>query len=233
MHTFFHLTVKGANPHHLAVHRLEALQELVTDLGAEAFPLFLKLASGARRSVQPVVSGALLAEVDTFAARLEQSTVPCLYFRNQQGALMGGLYAPPAQQRRQAPRGEVLLEPTEAGIRAEAALFPPPVGFRSRPGLPTGHYECFFQRIEWQNGQPLGWRTMAMSGSGAPVPLSELRLPPATQWDFAYVSGKPAVAMVEVAMVPFSTAFEETLHGIRSACEDSLRLREPMELYRD
>lgn len=233
MHTFFHLTVKGANPHHLAVHRLEALQELVAELGAEAFPLFLKLAAGARRSFQPVVCSALLSEVNAFTARLQQNTVPCLYFRDRQGWLMGGLYAPPAQQRPKAERGVILLEPTEEGIRAEAAVFPPPVGFRSRAGLPSGHYECFFQRIEWQGGRPLGWRTPAMRGSGAPVPLVELRLPPVTQWDFAHVSGKPPVALVEVAMVPVPAAFQEILHGVRSACEDSLRLQEPMELYRD
>jgi len=233
MHTFFHLTVKGANPHHLAAHRVEALHELVAELGAEAFPLFLKLSTGARRSFQPVVCGALLTEVNTFAVRLQENTVPCLYFRDKNGTLMGGVYALPAQRRPRALRGEIVLEPTEEGIRAEAALFPPPVGFRSRTGLPSGHYECFFARIEWQGGRPVGWRIPAMGGSGAPVPLAELRLPPATRWDFAHVSGRPPVASIELAMVPVPAAFEEVLHGIRSACEDSLRLQEPLELYPD
>lgn len=228
-----HLAVEGADPHHLLLERLESLQELVTDLGAQAYPLFLRLGSGAQGVVQPVVSGELLAEVRTFSRLLQDSTIPCLIFQDEDGTLLGGLYAAPERRYQPTPKGTIRIAPAAEGIRAEAALFPPPVGFRSREGLDSGRYECYFQYIEWHENAYRGWRTPAMGGSKAPVPLPDLRLPPATRWDFAHSHGKPKVARVELAQVPFPEAFQEILHAVTTACEDSLRLKVPLEISRD
>jgi len=234
MRPFCHLTVEGADPRHLALDRLEALEELVRDLGAEAYPFFLRIAASLRGSLQPVACRSLLQELLSLTERMQAITVPCLLFRGRDGALLGGMYAPPSRSPQVvAPRGVIRIFPTPDGIRAVAAQLPPPVGFRSTEGLASGHYECYVERIERRDDGYLGWRTKAMGGSGAPVALPGLHLPPVTQWDFAHVHGKPAVARVDLATIPFAEAFADVLHGLRSACEDSLRLKMPLEYYRD
>ena len=60
------LAVQGGTAHMVPIHRLQALQSLVGELGAEAFPLFLRLGAVRLAEFQPVTARTLLAEMEKF-----------------------------------------------------------------------------------------------------------------------------------------------------------------------
>lgn len=206
---------------------LEALQSAVSELGAETYPLFLRLGGTLKAQMQPVTSRALLAEVEQFSPLLTDLRVPCLLFRSANGSELGGIYG-------QVVGGDgLLLAPTAEGIRLVVQQFPPPVGFRSRPAMGSGQYECYFEQIERSPSGDQGIRTAAMGGSGAPVPLPALPIPPVTRWDFARTAGKPAIGLVSSAAIPALEVYKDLLHGLASACTESLRLKVPLQMRRD
>lgn len=233
MHQLFTLTVSGGTTHTLRLSHLESLQALVAGLGSEAYPLVIRLGGSPKAQVQPVTSRALLAEVEHFLPLLARVAVPCLVFRDADGQLLGGMYGPPEQRPHALADHDMSLAPTTDGIRIVLRQMPPPVGFRSRGDLPAGVYECYFRQIVHGPEGWMGIRTEAMGGSGAPVPLPDITLPPVTRWDFAHTSGKPVVALVACVNVPAPEAFKDVLHSLHSAFTESLRLKLPLRMRRD
>ncbi|HWI62951.1 MAG TPA: hypothetical protein VNT75_13980 [Symbiobacteriaceae bacterium] len=226
------LIVPGGTTHQLLRTHLDALQDIVTDLGASTFPLFLRLGSTPRWRMQPVTARTLLAEVEKFSRGLGLRLIPGLSFRDDQGLELGNMYA-------RADGGELVqgdkisLSPTPEGVRVILEGFPPPAGFRSRPGLPPLHYECYFTELR-ATGQ--GWegiRTADMGGTGSPVKLPALPLPPATQWDLSRVAGRPNIWKVVYVETPASEVFRDLLHAVDTACNESLRLKVPLEFRRE
>lgn len=226
------LAVPGGTTHTVSRSHLEALQHIVAELGANTFPLFLRLGATARWRMQPVTARSLLAEVEKFSRGLGLRLIPGLSFRDADGAELGNLYARAGEGPLVA-GDRVQVTPTPDGIQVVAQGFPPPPGFRSRPGLPPLHYECYFTEIR-SDGQ--GWsgvRTTEMGGSGARVALPVIPLPPATQWDYSRVAGRPAIWSVVHVETPASEVYRDLLHAVHTACNESLRLKLPMEFRRD
>lgn len=159
--------------------------------------------------------------------------MPCLVFRDADGQLLGGLYGPPEQRGRGLTADDMSLAPTTDGIRILLRQMPPPMGFRSSADLPAGVYQCYFRQIVHGPEGYIGIRTEAMGGSGSPVPLPDITLPPVTRWDFAHTAGKPAVALVECVNVGAPEAFKDVLHSLESAFTESLRLKLPLRMRRD
>jgi len=226
------VSVAGGNTHILAKDRLTALQSVVENLGAPDFPIFLRLGAVQRAALQPVTARALLAELELSARRMEGMLVPGVRFLNAAGEFLGALFMRPDG-------GELAASPdcslavTPRGIRIVVSAFPPPVGFRSDPGLERGRYACFFQRLSLAGGAWQGIRTEEMGGSGAPVALPKVPVPPATRWDLARVAGAADVTQVEYVETPVPEAFRDILHALESACADSLRLKRPLEIRFD
>jgi hypothetical protein len=233
MRQLFSLMVSGGTTHTLLLSHLESLQAIVAGLGAEAYPLVVRLGGSPKTQVQPVTSRALLAEVERFLPLLARVEMPCLVFRDADGEVLGGLYGPPEQRPGALIDQDMSLTPTTDGIRILLRQMPPPVGFRSSGDLPAGVYECYFRRVVQGPEGYVGIRTDAMGGSGAPVPLPDITLPPVTRWDFAHTHGKPVVAQVEWMNVPAPEAFKDVLHSLQSAFTESLRLKLPLRMRRD
>lgn len=227
-----HLSVPGGTVHLVSRTQLEALQSIVTDLGAATFPLFLRLGSTPRWRMQPITARGLLAEVEKFKPGLRLRLIPGLSFRDDQGAELGSMFAR-ADEKPLVQSEKLTLTPTPDGIRMILQGFPPPAGFRSQPGLPPLHYECYFSELRADNPGWAGIRTADMGGSGAPVALPAVPLPPATQWDYSRVAGRPAVASVIYVEPQAGEAYRDLLHAVDSACNESLRLKAPLEFRRD
>ncbi|MGE5673900.1 MAG: hypothetical protein ACM3XM_08425 [Mycobacterium leprae] len=228
MRPVFYLQVPNTNIRALSLAQLNELQAVVAELGAPIYPLFLRLGNRPRAHMQPVTVRTLLAEIERFTSQLGAIHVPAMLFKDQDGTILGAMY--------EHTDGSASVQPiaaTRAGIRLVLDQFPPPAGFRSSPGLKTGLYECFFDRISLSPQGTMGWRTAAMGGSGHPVTLPPLALPPATQWDSAQVAGKPNIAVVEWIELPADEAYRDALHALGAGCTDSLRLRQTLTLWID
>jgi len=232
VHTKCQLAVPGGTTHTVSRIQLEALQDIVTELGADTFPLFLRLGSTSRWRMQPVTARSLLAEVEKFSRGLGLRLIPGLSFRDADGAELGNMYAR-ASSGPLVASDQVQLTPTPAGIQLVAQGFPPPPGFRSRPSLPPLHYECYFTEIRSTGQGWSGTRTPDMGGSGAPVALPAIPLPPATQWDHSRVAGRPGIWSVLYVETPASEVYRDLVHAVDTACNESLRLKVPLEFRRD
>lgn len=224
-----YLSVSGGNIHAVAWHRMEALQSLVTDLGAADYPLFLRVGGTPQARLQPVTARALLAEVERFSAGLQDWRIPGVRFEGPTGEELGVTYLR-ADGKPIAERGGVKLSVSESGIRLVVRQFPPPIGFRSSPDLPAGEYECFFELATSEVSGWLGHRTGEMGGSGAPVHLDRLPLPPVTRWDYSRVAGAPAIHRLRFVQTPACEVFRDIIHAFESACTDSLRLKHPLQI---
>lgn len=227
-----HLIVAGANTHIIPMAHLAQLQVRVAELGATTFPLLLRLGGRGLTRMQPVVARSLLAELEVALVRLKHDTVPAMLFGGEQGVALGGMLGHPEGE--DLSRNETVgVAVTEEGIRLTVAQFPPPVGFRSAPGLKAGMYVCFFDQIIRTREGLVGQRTAAMGGSGAPVTLPGLPLPPVTAWDFAAVAGKPLVAEARFMRMPVADAFRDVIHALVTATNDSIRLKAPIQVRID
>ncbi|MFZ5825948.1 MAG: hypothetical protein ACOY94_16760 [Bacillota bacterium] len=227
------LAVQGGTAHIVPIHRLHPLQVLVSELGAEAYPLFLRLGAVRNAEFQPVTARALLAEMEKFLPQIHSRRIPGVSFHDAQEREVGSIYGG-EEERVLLSSDEALLSISARGIRVLLRQFPPPVGFRSHPGLENGWFECHFQSIRYDPDGATGLRTPAMGGSGAPVPLGRLPdLPPATRWDFARVAGAVEVPRMEFTETPAEEAYRDLLHAITAACNDSLRLRRVLRIGRD
>lgn len=224
-----HLAVTGANTHLIPRPHLEQLQALVTELGAARFPLFFRLGGQGLTRMQPITARSLLSEVEEFLARLADQTVPALLFADSQQRVLGGMLGRP-DGARLAGSDLLAMAVTDEGIRLTLTQFPPPVGFRSGPGLKAGTYLCYFDQITRTPDGFAGLRTIAMGGSGAPVALPDLPLPPVTAWDFAAVAGKPSVAELRFMRMPVKDAYRDALHALVTATNDSIRLKVPLQI---
>lgn len=226
------LVVQGGTTHTAPMHRLTALQALISEFGADASPLFLRL--GARRAeLQPVTTRALLAEVERFLPLIHGRPIPGISFQDAQEREIGGIYGG-TEQREIARSEKGRLWVTDQGIRVAVHQFPPPVGFRSHPHLESGWFQCYFQSLHHSPDGTTGRRTPAMGGSGAPVALTLLPpLPPVTRWDFARVAGNTQVATTVFTETVVEEAYRDLLHAITAACNESLRMRRPLRIGRD
>jgi hypothetical protein len=226
------ISVPGGTAHLLPMTQLAALQARVGLLGADAYPLFLRLGSNPELVFQPVVARALLAEVERFTGLLADDPIPALCFADAAGQELGRMYSMGGDEP-QIAGDRLTITATADGIRMQVELFPPPVGFRSRPGLRAGWYECYFTELCCEGDSWYGRRTPAMAGTGAPVAVPAIPVPPATHWDDARVAGRPAVAAITLIQVPAAETFRDVLHALTSACEESIRLKAPVRFRRD
>lgn len=226
------LNVEGGTLHVIPLERLESLQSVMDEFGAEAFPLFLRLGGPKHGGLQPVTARALLAEIEKVIPRLGDVRIPGILFRGADGAELGSAYAKPGGRPLAGIDGMALYV-TPQGIRVTTTEIPPPAGFRSGPEMPAGEYECFFSRIAKQATGWIGDRTLRMRGSGAPVPLLRLPLPPVTRWDHARTAGTPAVAALELVETPAADVYRDPLHALISACTEALRLKRPLQFRVD
>jgi hypothetical protein len=232
MHSQCLLTVSGGNIHIIPMHRLLALQAIVAELGAASFPLFLRLASTQLLRLQPVTARTLLAEVEAFMPRLKEVEASGMAFLSATGNELGRIYAR-AEGEPILREGDSSVGITPDGIRMVLTELPPPVGFRTAAGMPRGHFECYFERLERTSGGWQGVRTQTMGGSGAPVSLPAITLPPVTRWDSSWVSGAPVVNTANFFKAPSSEVFQDELHALETACNDSLRLKHPLHIRRE
>ncbi|MFZ5817091.1 MAG: hypothetical protein ACOY93_17660 [Bacillota bacterium] len=213
--------------------RLHSLQSLISEFGAETYPLFLRLGAVRALELQPVTARALLGEVERFQPLLGGRRIPGLSFLDARGQEIGGIYGGP-DSAEIAATDEASLAVTADGIRVVLRQLPPPVGFRSSPALETGWYECYFESIQFGPPGPTGRRTPDMGGSGAPVALPDLPpLPPLTRWHFARTANTAQIAAIVFTETPAEAVFRDLLHALTAACTESLRLRRPLRLARD
>lgn len=228
MYPKIHITVPGANAHVLSLTELEALQAIVAELGAISYPLFLRVGAAKLSNLQPVTARAILAEIERALPHLTEELIPGVQFLGADGAELGAMFAR-AGETPLAVDATSLLDATPDGLRMVVNYLPPPAGFRSRPGLASGHYECFFKEIRLGTAGYEGIRTVAMGGADYPVTLPSVPLPPVTKWDHARVSGRPIVARLLFARRPATEAYQTLLHGLMSACNDAVRLKVPLQ----
>ena len=227
-----HLIVAGASTHIIPMTHLAQLQALIGELGAANYPLLLRLGSRGLLKLQPVTARAVLSELEVALSHLRGVTVPVLLFGGESGQVLGGMLSHPSGE--DLFRNETIaVTVTEDGISLTVTQFPPPVGFRSAPGLKAGTYLCFFDQITRTRDGFMGMRTAAMGGSGAPVSLPEVPIPPVTAWDFAGVAGKPVVAELRFMRMPVADAFRDVIHALVTATNDSLRLRAQFQVRID
>ncbi|HYG58203.1 MAG TPA: hypothetical protein VD902_09110 [Symbiobacteriaceae bacterium] len=232
MRTKSQLAVQGGTAHALSGQQMAAFQRIIAELGADRFPLFLRLGATERLRVQPVTARSLLAELESFIPDLSEVDVPGLSFRDGSGAELGRMYSRGLSEA--LVRGsDAAYGPMPEGIRVVVKGFPPPPGFRSGPGLEPLHYECYFRELRVTTGDWQGVRTAEMGGSDMPVPLPQLPVPPVTQWDVARVAGRPAVAVIAFTRTPANEVYRDLIHAFTSACNESLRLKAPLEYRRD
>jgi len=224
------LYVPGGTEHLIPLAHLQLLQDAIEFTGAEQFPLLMRLGSVETVALQPVRAGALQREVERAAARLAAHPVPTLAFHSPGGAALGALFGGHGETDvARSDTARVSLTPS--GIRIVLRQFPPPVGFRSTPGLERGWFECFFAALRFAPDGVRGIRTPEMGGSGAPVLLPDLPpLPPVTRWHRAVVAGRPAVGEARFAFTPAGEVFRDALHALTAATQDSLRLQRALQI---
>lgn len=232
MASAFTLAVQGGTIHTVPLAHLGRMQDLVSELGAASYPLFLRLGAVRHTELQPVTVLALLTEVEKFSPLIADRPVAGVSFYDaagqELGRISGGVTELPLAQTK-----EAALAVTPEGIRVVVEQFPPPVGFRSGPGLESGWFECYFASLELTPDGALGRRMAAMGGSGTAVRLPNLPpIPPATKWHQSRVSSGVPVASVAFTPLPASEAFRDILHAITAACTESLRLKRPLRMDR-
>jgi len=211
---------------------LARMQDAIEILGAEVYPLLMRLGAVRTAELQPVVARSLLGEVEQVTPRLGLQPVPTLTFLDGAGSPLGSIFGG-AGETEVARASEGILSLTAAGIRIALRRFPPPVGFRSDSGVARGWYVCYFSSLTFTPEGARGLRTPEMGGSGAPVALPGLPpLPPVTRWHQASVAGSPEVAQAVFATTPADEVFRDLLHAITAACLESLRLRQPLRVER-
>ncbi len=223
------LMVPGGNTHIVSLVRLESLQRMAADAGADRFPLFLRISSVRSLTLQPITARGLLAEAEGLAPQLEGLVVPGVRLRGTAGQELGNILTF-AESGEIAGRPELRMCATVDGIRLVVKAVPPPVGFRSEPGLATGEYGCYFHSLVLDAKGWQGFRTEAMGGSGAPVALPEVPVPPLARWDLAHVAGTAVVASLEPMTVPAAEVYRDVLHAFISASTESLRLKRPLTI---
>lgn len=227
------LSVYGGTAHAIPMAHVHRLQALISELGADLYPLSLRLGTVRLAELQPVTARALLAELEKVVPLLKGRRIPAVSFQDAHGMELGGIFGGPGGTEI-AVTAESQLSVTPHGIRVVVRQFPPPVGFRSGPTLESGWFECYFERLHHGPDAATGQRTPAMGGSGAPVVLEGLPpLPPATRWDFARVAGQVSVAVTEFVETPAEVVFRDVLHAVMSACTESLRLKKALRIGRD
>lgn len=232
MRSLCQFSVRGGTTHVVSAVLLDALQEAVTDLGAEAYPLFLRMGGAPDFRLQPVQARMLLGEVERFSAALRMLLIPGIGLNDRDGAELGRMFR--LREGQGLSQNEQLsLAATPEGIRIVASGFPPPVGFRSAAGLKPLHYECYFQELRFDGAAWQGIRTEEMGGGDRPVPLPNVPVPSVTRWDVARVAGKPAIASILYVETPAPEVFRDILHALTAACEESLRFRVPFVFHRD
>ncbi len=229
MFTKYLLSVRGGNTHMIPMAHLEALQRLVDDYGAEPSPLFQRLGQKGTGRLQPVTARALLAELEKMAPLLAQQPVPGVLFRDGQGQELGRMYRRP-DGAPMAEGADTALSAGPEGIRVVVAQIPPPAGFRSGAGMEAGTYECYFTRIDAGEKGWIGKRAPEMGQTAHPVRLAYLPIPPVTRWDVSRVAGRPEVASLEFVAAPAAEAFRDAIHALETACNESLRLRAPLQI---
>jgi len=225
----FLLSVPGGNTHIVPLERLQPLQRIASDAGATRFPLFQRISSARSITLQPVTARALLAEAEKLAAEVEGLIVPGVTLFGANGQELGGILAL-TNHGQILGNAELRLAATVNGIRLTVRKVPPPVGFRSEPGLAAGEYACYFRRLVLGGDGWQGLRTESMGGSGAPVSLPALSVPPAARWDFVWSTESPAVFAIESLQVPAPEVYRDVLHAFVSACTESLRFRGPLTI---
>ncbi|WP_374712533.1 hypothetical protein [Symbiobacterium terraclitae] len=226
------LEAAGGTRHVVPLAHLVRMQDAIEILGADPYPLLMRLGAVRTAELQPVVAGSLLREVERVTPRLGQLPVPTLTFLDGAGAPMGAFYGGP-DETEIARTDDGVVSLTAEGIRIALRRFPPPVGFRSDPGVARGWYVCCFSSLAFGPEGAQGRRTPGMGGSGAPVALPGLPpLPPVTRWHQASVAGSPAVASAVFATTPAAEVFRDLLHAITAACQEALRLRQPLRAER-
>jgi len=227
------LSVSGGTTHTVPMDHLHRLQALVSEFGADGYPLFLRAGAVRNAELQPVTARAFLAEVEKFTPLITGRRVPGLSFRSAQGLEIGSIHGG-QEVRPIAANDACSVSMTGQGIRVAIHQFPPPVGFRSNPTLQSGWYECYFQSLQHTQSGTLGERTPAMGGSRSLVPLPDLpEMPPPTKWDDAKVSSGAEVAATEFTETSAEEAFRDLLHAITAACNEALRLRRPLRIRPD
>lgn len=232
MASAFTLAVQGGTIHTVPLAHLGRMQDLVSDLGVAAYPLFLRLGAVRHTEMQPVTVLALLTEVERFTPLIADRLVAGVTFYDEQGQALGQISGG-VTELALAQSKEGALSVTPQGIRVLIDQFPPPVGFRSGPGLESGWFECYFSSLQLTPEGTLGTRMAAMGGSGTPVRLPSLPpLPPATKWHQSRVSSGVPVASVAFTPTPATEAFRDILHAVTAACTESLRLKRPLRLDR-
>lgn len=227
------LAVQGGTTHTIPMAHVNRLQAVISEFGAEIYPLFLRLGAIRRVEMQPVVARSLLAELEKAVPLMKGKRMPGVSFRDSEGNELGGIFGAPDGSDI-ASAQEAHLSVTPRGIRAVVQQFPPPVGFRSAPTLESGWFECYFESLHFTPDAVTGRRTPAMGGSGAPVSLQGLpSLPPVTRWDYSRVAGQVSVAVAEFVESPAEEVFRDVLHAVMSACNESLRLKRVLRIGRD
>jgi len=222
------LEVAGSTLRTVPLAQLVRMQGAVELLGADAYPTFMRLGAAGRLELQPVAAGSLLIEVERATERLGRQPVPTLTFMGEGGAVLGAMYGGhDTTEVAGSDDGQIAV--TAEGIRVLLRRFPPPVGFRSEPGVARGWFVCYFSALAFGPDGAWGTRTPAMGGSGAPVAMPGLPpLPPVTRWHQANVAGSPAVAAAVFTTTPAAEVFRDLIHAVTAACQDSLRLKRPL-----
>ncbi|MFB5083856.1 hypothetical protein [Symbiobacterium thermophilum] len=224
-------SVPGGTEHLIPFAHLSRMQEAVELLGAEDFPLLMRLGAVDGLRLQPVRAGVLHDEALRASQRLVAHQVPTLTFHSPSGAALGSLFGGQGEAD-VAASDSARVSLTPRGIRIALRQFPPPVGFRSTPGLERGWFACFFASLRFGEDGICGLRTPEMGGSGAPVLLPELpKFPPVTRWHRAFVAGRPDVAEVRFAFTPAQDVFRDVLHALTAATQESLRLKRALEIH--
>jgi hypothetical protein len=226
------LSVQGGTTHTLPLLSVEGLQRFVHDFGGGQSPLFLRLGGRYDSTMQPVTSRALLAEIERFLPMLADILVPTMVFQDVGEQELGTFY--------DLEGGTIAAESDAISLGLQAGgLFirtnqlPPPAGFRSRPGLKAGLYESSFSRI-WRTGDGFaGERTAEMPGGAVPVALPDLPLPSVTRWHFARTAGTPTVQQLHYREVGATLVFADLLHALISACNESIRLKNPLRIRKE
>lgn len=223
------LTVPGGNTYLILGSHLEALQHQGASLGNTLVPILLRLGMPGTVTLQPVTARQLLAEIDGLAERSRNDHFPAVQFLDHQQTRLGEMVAWTAETTICNDKTTRLLI-SEQGIRVIVQDFPPPVGFRTGPGLARGEHECYFTQLRRQGDGWLGERTGEMGGTGAPVPLTLPPLPPPSRWDFARVVTGEVLWSIRHVPSPVPEALSDLIHAMGSACTDSLRLRHPLRI---